>query len=85
MIRLQIAAAALALIAALSGAAWYAWQRVDHWKEQAEAAQARERAARAAIILLQREIASDAEIDAIPDDGLGGAVDPRWMLAPPAK
>jgi len=83
MIRIAAACAVAALLA--GGLAYYAFQRVDHWRGVAEASQARERAARAAIALLQKEIASDAEIDAIPDGGLADAVDPRWMLNPAPK
>lgn len=35
--------------------------------------------ARANMALLRAEMESDNEIDQIPDDGLAGAVDPRWL------
>ena len=75
-----IIGAGIAALVTASGAAWLGWQRVDHWKGVAEAAEARERAARATIELLRAEMESDNAIDQIPDDSLGGAVDPRWLL-----
>lgn len=81
-LRAYLIGGAAAVVLALAGAAWWGWQRVDHWKERAAAAEARERAARATVELLRNEMESDNAIDAIPDGDLGSAVDPRWMFEP---
>lgn len=79
-LRAYLMGGAAAVVLGLAGAAWWGWQRVDHWRGVAQAAEARERAARATVELLRKEMESDNAIDQIPDDGLGDALDPRWLL-----
>ena len=80
-----IAGAVLTAFLGLSVAAWWAWQRVDSLEAENAALGAQLRAEKARVELLRQEIASDAEIDAIPDADLGGSVDPRWLLDPAAR
>ena len=80
-----IAGAALAAFLGLSVVAWWGVRSVHTLKAENAALGAQLRAEKARVELLRQEIASDAEIDAIPDADLGGSVDPRWLLDPAAR
>jgi hypothetical protein len=75
-------AAALSAALVASVAAWWGWSRAPDLAVENDALSARLRASEARLTLLRNEMESDRAVDAIPDDGLRGAVDPRWLFDP---
>ena len=81
-LRAYVLGAAMSAAVVASLAAWWGWSRATSLAVENDALSARLRASEARLTLLRNEMESDRAVDTIPDSGLAGAADPRWLFDP---